>query len=405
MLSLKTTYKSFAVLIIVTLVGFFASASGKIMPTKEWTFLLFLNGHNNLDSFGHMNIKLMEQVGSSDQVNYVVQWASEENGDTQRLYIEKSTNSAKVTSPVIEKLPAVDMGDYRELVEFIDWGVKKYPAKKYFIAVWNHGSGWHRSNKPNFSTQDISYDDLSGNKITTEQLGLAMAEASKIIGHKVDIYGSDACLMSMAEVASEMSDSVQVSVGSEEVEPGEGWPYSTFMKRWNDNPTASSADVGRFLTEEYVKAYTKGGIYPARDVTFSALDLEKITDLHQAFYDLSKQLISLDNNRLKKVKLAADATLGFAYADSKDALDFLLKIESNQIFASNEPTILKAKTAIKSMVIASKSTKKYQNANGLAIWIPGKYDYSQELKTRYKDLVFNKHTNWGSFVDLLQTQY
>jgi hypothetical protein len=55
----------------------------------------------------------------------------------------------------------------------------------------------------------------------------------------------------------------------------------------------------------------------------------------------------------------------------------LLKIEANLVFTGNEP----------------------------AIWVPGKYDYSDELKNRYKDLGFNRHTNWGDFVDLLQSQY
>ena len=47
------------------------------LAEKEWTFLLFLNGHNNLSSFGDMNIKDMEKTGSNDQVNHVVEWGSD----------------------------------------------------------------------------------------------------------------------------------------------------------------------------------------------------------------------------------------------------------------------------------------------------------------------------------------
>ena len=56
-----------------------------------------------------------------------------------------------------------------------------------------------------FTTKDISYDDVSGHVITTEQLALAMGEIQKITGNKVELYGSDACLMAMAEIAGEMS--------------------------------------------------------------------------------------------------------------------------------------------------------------------------------------------------------
>src|SRR5207249_497818 len=98
-----------------------------------------------------------------------------------------------------------------------------------------------------------------GNHITTLQLGQAIQEVSKAIGHKLDVYGSDACLMSMVEVAGEMSKSVDTFVGSEEVEPGEGWPYVTLLKRWSANPKSTPAQVGKILAEEYVKAYSTGG--------------------------------------------------------------------------------------------------------------------------------------------------
>ena len=56
----------------------------KSKAEKEWTFLLYLNGNNNLDSFGKLNINQMEAAGSSDAVNLVVQWASLANRDTRR---------------------------------------------------------------------------------------------------------------------------------------------------------------------------------------------------------------------------------------------------------------------------------------------------------------------------------
>src|SRR4051812_16677829 len=70
-----------------------AAAKPKKATVKEWTFLTFLNGNNNLDSFGALNINQMEQVGSTDQINIVVQWASLRNRRTQRLYITKDKDT------------------------------------------------------------------------------------------------------------------------------------------------------------------------------------------------------------------------------------------------------------------------------------------------------------------------
>jgi hypothetical protein len=108
------------------------------------------------------------------------------------------------------------MGDWKELVKFVKWAHENYPAKHYFIATWNHGSGWNRKK---LTPNGISFDDHSGHHISTKELGLAMDEAAKIIGHKVDILGNDACLLGMIEIATELADSVDYFVGSEEVAP------------------------------------------------------------------------------------------------------------------------------------------------------------------------------------------
>jgi hypothetical protein len=139
---------------------------------KEWTFLLFLNGNNNLDYFGAYNINQMEEVGSNENLNMVVQWASIGKRTTKRLLVTKDNDTKNVTSKTIEDLGNIDMGDYKQLVNFIEWGAKNFPAKHYMVAVWNHGNGWQILNLgAGAITRDISYDDNTGNKITTEELG------------------------------------------------------------------------------------------------------------------------------------------------------------------------------------------------------------------------------------------
>ena len=46
---------------------------------------------------------------------------------------------------------------------------------------------------------------------------------------KVDVLAFDACLMQMAEVAYEVKDLADYVVGSEETEPGPGYPYDPFL--------------------------------------------------------------------------------------------------------------------------------------------------------------------------------
>jgi len=104
----------------------------------------------------------------------------------------------------------------------------------------------------------------------------------------IDIYGSDACLMAGVEVANEVSDSVAVYVASEAEEPGAGWPYDTWLRRWAADPTISSAKIGAILAEEYAKLYNSGS--QAADATMSVFDLSQTASLNAAIATLAPEL-------------------------------------------------------------------------------------------------------------------
>lgn len=370
----------------------------------EWSLLIFINGHNNLDEYGKMNINQMEQVGSSKDINVLVQWASLEEGTVRRLRIEKD-NSSAVTSPVLQDLGQIDMGDYRQLTDFINWGVQNYPAKKYFVAVWNHGNGWNlmRAENGSIKPQDISYDDITGSKITTEELGVVMRDAAKVIGHKVDVYGSDACLMAMVEIATEMMDSVGHFLGSQELEPGEGWPYEEFLSRLAKKPTATPAEFSNYLVEEYYSAYT-GGVYGHKDVTFSALDLAELGNLNAALAVLAKELKTQSGNALASLKATNKLAQRFYRGDYKDLGNLVTMIGGNSKITVDKSAIDNVKTALNKVIIGNKVTSKYRKASGLSIWSPEwKSDYEENSK-RYLGLEFHRQSGWGEVIEAITSK-
>ena len=157
---------------------------------KDWTVMVFLNGNNDLDPEGNANIRQMEAVGSDQTKNIIVQWASLTARTTKRLYIERSRDPSRVTSPVVQELPHPDMGRADALYDFIAWTHANYPAKHYFIVVWDHGNGWHFAPGPHLT--DISWDEKSGHQITTEEMAATLDKAARLIGHKIDLFGADA---------------------------------------------------------------------------------------------------------------------------------------------------------------------------------------------------------------------
>jgi hypothetical protein len=371
--------------------------SGVLSATKEWTLLVYLNGNNNLDDFGSLNLNQMETVGSTNDINIVVQWASLSTNSTKRLLIQKDDDSSKVTSPVVQELGgSVDMGSEKTLAEFLQWGIENYPANRYFIDVWDHGSGWHSlKGTQGLHLGDISFDQKTGHWISTENLAVVIGQAAGWIGHKVDLYASDACMMAMIEVADEMSEFVEIFAGSEEEEPGAGWPYDALLSRWAANPKMATSEVASILTEQYVKSYDD-------EATFSTFDISKLQALNAAISKLGSEIMNLGSSGKSQVLRALNSTQVFSYQDYGDLLDFISQLESQSVISSS--TLDSVRTAAKEFVVANSATSDYNNrANGISMWLPNslsEYEDSHAY-TRYKGLHFHKHTNWGAVLDFL----
>ncbi len=360
---------------------------------KEWTVLVYLNGHNSLDSFSKMNIDGMSQVGSDANVNIIVQWASIANGKTKRLYITKGGFD------VVEEMAPADMGDYNTLVDFAKWAAAKYPAKKYMVDVWNHGSGWHLQDiNVGFHVNDISYDDTTGHKITTEQLGVALGQIAQATGQKVELYASDACLMAMGEVAGEMTNSVKYFGGSQETEPGEGWPYQTFLGRLAAKPTMNGGDLAVALSEEYQKSYS-GGVYGNKEVTFSAWDLSKMDRFYAAVRALATELKGLDANQLKSAFTAIDQTQAFALYDYKDLADYTNNLKAANVRVGDH-ALGEVTASMKELLLSVNVTDTYARAHGISVWLPSSKDDLTTYSDRYANLTFNKQTGWLDFLKL-----
>lgn len=387
------------ILALVFLLGVaFTSPSAKA-EEKDWTFLLFLNGNNNLDSFGALNINQMEKVGSSDRVNLVVQWASESVKNTRRIYVQKDDNASAVTSPVVQEMGNVDMGDARVLEDFIRWGVTTYPARHYFVAVWDHGSGWRalqaRKRGEGFQISDISWDDNTGHSITTKQLGQVMNNVAQWMGRKIDIYGSDACLMGMVEVAGEMKNSVDFFLGSQELEPGEGWPYTEFFAPLVANPAMSPRDFSSHMVVEYTKSYSPGGSNGENDATMSAFDLNHYDAIKNAVNNLGSEISRMPDAVRSQVARASKDALNFAYSDYVDFGDFLKKLGGQAIKSFDPKTLQDATDALSRFVVDSKNTGSYQAATGMSIWIPSSTSIYNSYVGRYRELTFDNDTRWS----------
>lgn len=201
------------------------SGSDSIEKTKKkWTVLLYSAADNNLETALVKDVAELESVGSSNEMNLVAQL---DRGDRpsslsggwdgcKRFYLTKDNDLSNINSPALADLGQVNMSDPKVLSDFIQWGMKEFPAENYILIMSDHGAGWPGA------LQDISHNDFA----STPSLKDGIMDAEKKTGQKINIIGFDACLMASTEVAHELSNAGDFLVASQNTEGGDGWPYA-----------------------------------------------------------------------------------------------------------------------------------------------------------------------------------
>lgn len=346
---------------------------------KDWTFLMFINGDNNLDPFAVSDMKEMAAGGGSDENRDIICLLDREKGPAAVWKVEKS-------GPVkLKDMGELDMGDYKVLVKFVKDYAKLYPAKNYAVIMWNHGTGWKNAGHKIF--KGISYDDSSGNYITTNQMAIAIEQIKKALGKKIDVFAFDACLMQMVEVAYALKDGVHYMVASEEVEPGEGYPYEEIMSGMKKGTTPLA--LAKLIVSSYVDSYNNGSAGYA-STTQSVLDLTKTPLFIDALNGFSKAVLSKDyssyfNSALRVVQK-------FYYRTNIDLGHFVTLLQGSIKDPAFQNVAKKLQDALKQYVVCSAvSGHNTQYATGLAIYMPAN-DHS--FADSYSELGFAKDTLW-----------
>jgi len=364
----------------------------------KWTFLVFLNAANNLQEFGALNVNQMERIGSTTDVNIVVQWKQADcpscgNPDwvgTRRYFITKDSDPLRVNSQLVQNLgPNVDMGDWRELRNFIVWTQQHYPADRYALVIWNHGAGWRptrfeRDRRLIPFPRSVSIDDSTGSEIQTWQLPQALN-----VTPKMDMVIFDASLMQMAEVAYEIRQSAQVVVGSEESPPGEGYVYNTFLADLAANPNMTPAHFGTQIVIRTLEAYGTNG-----NNTQSAIDLTKMQNVADKVSAFASSLQAHISDSRSAMIEARNNAQNYAYPENKDLVDYADRIKNGTTATDLKAAADAVRQAVMDAVIAERHGNLSPGSHGLAIYVPAPFNYLPS----YANLAFARATAWDEWL-------
>ncbi len=326
----------------------------------------------------------------------------------------------------------------------MQWIVSNYPANNYALILWNHGSGVEDfypdvrniarnvSNSsgwlhllPSLPTRGVLYDDEEQTCLTNPGLVSALSKIKQMLGKNLDLIAMDACLMSMVEVVYQMKGLVNLFVGSQQTIPGNGYPYSKFIKPLSLNPAGTSPlQLAQSMVSAYKSFYTTQ--LPVSDFTLSAIDVTSIDLIKQnidQFITAVAACAKIDAASTKNMILSArKASISFEMPEYIDIHSFYANILNQTKKTTSKSLLILAKqdkkakptptkeyqaaldtldaviqdglTKISKVVLQEVVGPVYAGAKGISIYYPS----SGQIDLSYKQTIFAQSTSWMQFV-------
>ncbi len=348
------------------------------MSAAQWTVGVYMCADNGMNDVADVDIAEMEQVGSTDEVNVVVQVdraARDPRPDCYRYFIRKDG------ADTLADLGEVDMADPTTLAGFAEFLRSRYPAKNYMLVLWDHGNGWY----PGYRASAIFIDDSHGHEmgVAGGEFAQALAGVKQALGKRVRILAFDACLMGMIEVAAEVRDACDYMLASEAIVPNDGLRYDEFLGRLTGRPTRTPVELLPGICSDYVEEY------PGQQVALSALEMSTLASALDLMAATFRDSIDPASPDVRVARAAVQTLPGNSFhIDLLHFLELLSGGGSDSLLAS-----------LRSAVIANQRSAGLESASGIAIWFPDNYFALKASVASYMTLDFARESGWPQFLN------
>ena len=405
---------------ILATVGFKVKKTGNNPDLEDnWTILVYGHADHNLGVNLVGDLIEMESVGSGDGLNIVVQtdfnpkawirgnkvssnWligrhsniSEDIRNQVCRFLIDGNKNNSTFDTQPIEKLPETkNMDNADTLIDFINWGITKYPAKRYGLVLWDHGGQWtgYGGDSQNGTYGDFGFSwDNYGMK--TKKIRDAIQTSFTSTGiSKFDFVTFDTCLMAGVEVLVDFHDLTDVFMACAEIDYGAGWDYRAldYLKK---NPNASTIEFARQEVQYWDKHHSRWGA----DIELrnhAAFDFNKYNEFNAAFIEFTLRLTTQQSGNIEKITRARRDAIHYWInsvgkmkqpTDYIDLGHFALKLADSLSDGDLKESCLKLAESINSMVIAKSTGNSRKESLGLSVYYP----YSGNVSWKYDGLNF-----------------
>ena len=355
----------------------------------KWTVMVYMGVDNYREGPGWDDLGEMESIGSTDKVNFVVQFDPRGDGSTYRYYLRGASHGwlfPYYSDDIVETLPETNMSLGVSLSSFINWATENYSAENYMLILYDHGDGWRSKNKATI------FDETSSSIMYNSVIADALSYVEKI-----DIIGFDSCVMQMIETAYALGSNVDLiyppdyMVGSEAIEYGDGWPYDIIFSDLKGWPDLSPADFCLKIIDAYVS-------FGGHDiVNLSALKLsEQIDNTVNIINAFSNALLnSAYQSEIATARISAQKFLTFETDPQiKDLYDFARIINTNVPDCQNESQAVM--DFVSDIVLYHDFVgSELENSHGLSIYLP---DSASDCHLDYFGIPFSIDATWWNFI-------
>ena len=195
---------------------------------RNWTFLYYLNGENDLREHVSLSVGKLHESGAPTDTAVIAQlyrgdyrWSLKTLPQKLKSLCHPPAAQAvasdwrgRRTYQMVAPGQSVEIGrgeekpsDWRSLRDFLIEGMQKFPSRHTMLVLAGHGAG----------SQGLLADG-DGNRIAPADLRRALGEAQQATGRKVDVLLLESCKMGVPEVTRPLQQAgVEVLASPEKV--------------------------------------------------------------------------------------------------------------------------------------------------------------------------------------------
>lgn len=418
---------------------------------KPVTVLLYGSARNDLLPFIDRNIKQLMQVGSNDNITFLIHldiFGPGRKKLTQRYIILKN-QLIQVGSDM-----SMDSGDPATLLDACTWAFKNFPAEMTILDLWNHGTGdlepkngrvinsielfkynpttnmielnrgitffdYLNQEHTRMCHRGICFDESTGHFLTNHHVGATLRTVCDTClgGKPIDFILCDACLMqgigfSYSLKPYSKTPVAKYLIGSQEVVLATGYAYNHMFEKLAQQPMSHEA-FANHVVQVFANTYSK----ITHDYAQSAIHLENIDPLYEVVDRVACLLIdALQSPASRSVHYyiqkssSYETCTHFEEPSYKDIYHLFSNMIANisMVDASLEAIknqlvkeLQNACTVIKQTIIANAVGKEgsLKHATGISIYLPNP-ERDARIDSSFPVTDFGKNNHWLNMLTL-----